>query len=75
MIYEKGTICILGGSVTVNHIPKDPAMLLSYVNMQLRDHYLNLEDFCISLDIEERFIIDKLLLIDYVYDSNTNQFI
>lgn len=59
----------------MNNIPSDPAMLLSYVNMQLRDNYSNLEDFCLSLDIEECFITDKLQLIDYVYDSNTNQFI
>lgn len=59
----------------MNNIPKDPAMLLSYVNTQLRDNYSNLEDFCLTLDIEEQSITDKLQLIDYVYDKNTNQFI
>ncbi|MDE6786804.1 MAG: DUF4250 domain-containing protein, partial [Muribaculaceae bacterium] len=27
-------------------IPKDPVMLMSFVNMKLRDEYRTLEDFC-----------------------------
>lgn len=34
-------------------IPKDPVMLLSYVNTQLRDHYETLEELCRSLDVEQ----------------------
>ena len=30
-------------------IPSDPAMLLSYVNTQLRDYYPSLEELCKSL--------------------------
>ena len=31
-------------------IPKDPNMLLSYVNMMLRDRYSSLEEFCAAND-------------------------
>ena len=27
-------------------IPNDPVMLLSYVNMKLRDHYPSLQELC-----------------------------
>ena len=33
-------------------IPKDPVMLLSYVNTQLRDFYPDIEEMCKSLDID-----------------------
>ena len=35
-------------------IPKDPVMLLSYINTQLRDYYSNLDDLCSSLNIEKQ---------------------
>ena len=37
-------------------LPKDPAMLMSFINMKLRDEYRTLEDFCSSYGIDE----DKL---------------
>ena len=35
-------------------LPKDPVMLMSFVNMKLRDEYRTLEDFCMSYGIDER---------------------
>ena len=32
-------------------IPNDPVMLLSFVNMKLRDKYANLEAMCEDFDI------------------------
>lgn len=34
-------------------LPKDPAMLMSFVNMKLRDEYRTLEDFCASYGLKE----------------------
>lgn len=34
-------------------LPKDPGMLMSFVNMKLRDEYQTLEDFCASYGIDE----------------------
>ncbi len=56
-------------------IPKDPVMLLSYLNTQLRDHYSSLEDLCRSLDLDEQHITASLASIQYVYDAGRNQFI
>lgn len=56
------------------NIPKDPFILLSYVNTQLRDNYQNLEDMCNTLDISLDQIIETLKKIDYHYDIHGNQF-
>lgn len=56
-------------------LPKDPVILLSYVNTQLRDYYPNLEDMCLSMDIKITEIISQLEKIDYLYDEALNKFV
>lgn len=56
-------------------LPNDAAILLSYINTQLRDFYSDLDDLCQSLQLNQQTIIEKLSSIDYVYDVKTNQFI
>ena len=55
-------------------IPKDPVMLMSFLNTQLRDNYSSFEDLCgaYDLDAEE---IRELSAIDYHYDVDRNQFV
>lgn len=55
-------------------IPKDPIILLSYINTQLRDHYSSLEDLCKSLNLNEKELTDKLAAVDYHYNREHNQF-
>ena len=59
----------------MDNIPKDPAMLLSFINLKLRDNYSSLDALCEDLDVESSYIIDKLKTIDYEYDASTNQFV
>jgi len=59
----------------MNQLPKDPMLLLSVVNTQLRDHFPNFTELCKFYSIEEHTIINTLKDIDYEYDENTNQFI
>lgn len=56
-------------------LPQDPVMLLSVVNMKLRDEYPDLQDLCAAMDVKEEDITDKLSAIDYHYDPKTRQFI
>ena len=56
-------------------MPKDPVMLLSFVNTQLRDNYNTLEELCKSYMVSEDEITDKLKTINYEYNSEKNQFI
>ena len=58
-------------------IPKDPVMLLSYINTQLRDNYNDLEALADGLDIgkaELDEIVKKLESIGYIYKKDENRF-
>lgn len=56
-------------------IPKDPVMLLSFVNLKLRDYYQSLDALCEDLDVDKTELEQKLEVIDYRYDSEKNQFV
>lgn len=56
-------------------IPKDPVMLLSYINTQLRDFYPDIEELCKSLGLDREELENKLASIDYRYDSGLNKFV
>lgn len=56
-------------------IPKDPVMLLSFVNMKLRDFYGSLEALCEELNVDRQELSEKLASIDYHYDGEKNQFV
>ena len=56
-------------------LPKDPFMLLSYVNTQLRDNYPSLDELCSSLDEDQEEILNKLNKAGYAYDEDGNRFI
>lgn len=50
-------------------------MLLSFINLKLRDFYGSLEELCEDLDTCETEITEKLATIDYHYDKEKNQFV
>ena len=56
-------------------MPKDPIMLLSYVNTQLRDHYSSLDDLCASEGVDRAALEEKLSQVDYRYDAKKNRFV
>ena len=56
-------------------IPKDPVMLLSYVNTQLRDYYSSLDALCEDKDIGKEELVEKMKSIEYVYEVDRNQFV
>lgn len=56
-------------------IPKDPVMLLSFVNLKLRDYYSGLDRLCEDLEIDKEELTAKLEAIDYRYDCTVNQFV
>ena len=62
------------GSKTMS-IPTDPAILLSYINTQLRDNYPSLEELAKSLSVDEEEIKTKLSSIGYEYNSELNKFV
>ena len=58
-----------------DNLPNDPILLLSVVNMKLRDFYKDLDMLCQDLNVNKEALIEKLADIDYEYDVNTNQFV
>jgi len=58
-----------------NMLPQDPVMLLSVVNLKLRDFYGSLEAMCDDLDEDQNALEQKLATIDYHYDREKNQFV
>ncbi len=56
-------------------MPKDPVMLLSWLNTQLRDHYPSLEELCASAGADQKELEEKLAAIDYRYNEERNQFV
>lgn len=56
-------------------LPKDPVILLSYVNTQLRDAYPSLKELCHALCVEEEGLTSTLDGIGYAYDTAQNRFL
>lgn len=59
----------------MDSLPKDPVMLLSVVNTNLRDYYSSLDEFCEAKGVDQAELLIKLESIDYKYDCKTNQFV
>lgn len=55
-------------------LPKDSYMLLSIINMKLRDDYPNLEELCRRMDIDMPMLKERFKEIGFKYDESVNQF-
>lgn len=54
--------------------PKDPAMLMSWVNMKLRDFYGSLDELCEDLEIDRNELEDRLAKAGFEYNAELNKF-
>ncbi len=57
-----------------NYISMDPNILLSIVNMKLRDFYTNLASLCEDMEVSEEALKEIFNKIGYSYDETINQF-
>ena len=55
-------------------LPRDPMILLSYVNTHLRDNYPTLAALCEGLDVSRAELEEKLEAVGFVYDERQNRF-
>ena len=55
-------------------LPNDPFMLLSYVNMKLRDTYSNLDLLCEDMNVSKEDICKRLSDAGFEYDEKNNRF-
>ena len=59
----------------MEYLPKDPAILVSSINMLLRDEEFDtLESLCINFDRDPREIKEYLQCQGYVYSEDQKQF-
>ena len=56
-------------------LPKDPYILLSFVNTKLRDEFDTPEDLCAAFDVEPQAVSNTLEGLDYRYDPASHQFL
>ena len=54
--------------------PKDPIMLMSWVNMKLRDFYPSLETLCNDLEIPVEDLVSRLSDAGFEYNRELNKF-
>lgn len=54
--------------------PKDPAMLMSWTNMKLRDFYPSLEAMCDDLEIDRNELENVLKGAGFEYNADLNKF-
>jgi hypothetical protein len=56
-------------------LPKDPVILLSFVNTKLRDEFSSLDELCAALNANQAELTATLAALDYHYNAEKNQFI
>ena len=58
----------------MNKIPKDPMILFSFVNTQLRDRFSSLEGMCREMELDQSYIEETLEGAGVSYDPKWNCF-
>jgi hypothetical protein len=58
----------------MENLPQDPMMLVSFINMKLRDEFSSLDDLCSDLDIDKQQLIDKLSASGFTYSTENKRF-
>lgn len=55
-------------------LPKDPMMLMSVVNMKLRDFYESLDELCSDMDIDKNELVSTLASAGFEYNESAKKF-
>lgn len=59
----------------IDDLPRNPAMLLSYVNTQLRDKFSgSLEALCRELDVDSKEFIDMMKQAGWEWNPDAKKF-
>lgn len=55
-------------------LPKDPMMLMSIINMKLRDFYTSLDELCEDMGIDRKELEAELSAAGFEYSTENNRF-
>lgn len=58
----------------MTQLPSDPFMLLSFVNLKLRDFYPNLDAMCEDMQLDKSALCQKLAAAGFEYSEENNKF-
>lgn len=58
----------------MTQLPNDPFMLLSFINMKLRDAYRNLDELCDDMNVNKEELVNKLHEVGFEYNPEQNKF-
>lgn len=58
----------------MTNIPQDPMMLMSFINMKLRDIYPSLDALCEDLEISREELEEKLGKAGFEYSEDNKRF-
>ncbi|MCM1081939.1 MAG: DUF4250 domain-containing protein [Clostridium sp.] len=61
--------------MAIDVLPKDPMMLLSFVNTRMRDENINLAELCEQFGTDREAVEGVLEKIEYHYDDALRKFI
>ena len=56
-------------------LPKDPMILLSYVNTKLRDDYDSLDALCADLELDRQTLEETLAAVGFFYREDQRRFV
>ena len=55
-------------------LPKDPMILFSFINTNLRDNYKSLDELCEDMHVNKKNIVGELESVGFEYNPNQNKF-
>ena len=58
----------------MNNIPQDPIMLMSWLNLKLRDFYPDLDSLCDDLGLDRKEIEGKMKAAGFEYSEEHRKF-
>ena len=58
----------------MGNIPQDPMMLMSFINMKLRDFYPSLDALCEDLEISREELEERLSKAGFEYSEENKRF-
>ncbi len=58
----------------MNNIPKDPIMLMSWLNLKLRDFYPDLDSLCDDLELDRQDIEERMKAAGFEYSEEHRKF-
>ena len=58
----------------MEELPRDPAMLVSFVNMKLRDDYASLDEMCDDLGIDRADLEARMAEAGFEYSEENKRF-